>query len=159
MATPAKPGTTPSLPGAMSTRTDGGPASKQAIRYAAGEPGAEDFVNLQRQAPMAKTPGVKGMAPSQIEAAAAQSGQPMQQQMTQGNPVQSIPLGAPSQFPTQPVTHGANAGPGAGSESLILPDQTAGQYQSALQMFQQMAASPNASAALKYLAQRAGQAF
>jgi len=159
MATPVKPGTTPSLPGAMSTRTDGGPASKQAIRYAAGEPGAEDFANLQGQAPMAKTPGVKGMAPSQIEAAAAQSGQPSQQQMPQGNPVQPIPLGAPSQYPEQPVTHGANAGPGAGSEALIIPDQTAGQYQSALQMFQQMASNPNASAALKYLAQRIGQAF
>jgi len=159
MATPVKPGSTPSLPGAMSTRTDGGPASKQAIRYAAGEPGAEDFTNLQGQAAMSKTPDVKGMAPSQISAAAQQGAQPAQQQAPQANQMQAIPLGAPTQFPEQPVTHGASSGPGAGTESLILPDQTAGQYQSALQMFQQMAANPNASAALKYLAQRAGQAF
>lgn len=160
MATPVKPGSTPSLPGAMSTRTDGGPASKQAIRYAAGEPGAEDFTNLQGQAAMSKTPDVKGMAPSQIRAAAEQGAQPNKQQAApMANAPQPIPLGAPSQFPEQPVTHGASSGPGAGPESLILPDQTAGQYQSALQMFQQMAANPNASAALKYLAQRAGQAF
>ena len=75
MATPVKPGTTPSLPGAMSTRTDGGPASKQAIRYAAGEPGAEDFVNLQRQAALAKTPGAKSMTPSQVAQAASQGGE------------------------------------------------------------------------------------
>ena len=120
MATPAKPGTTPSLPGAMSTRTDGGPASKQAIRYAAGEPGAEDFVNLQRQAVLAKTPGAKGMTPSQVAQAASQGGeQSAMPQMGQGP--QAIPLDVPSQMPGQPVTHGADAGPGADSSALILP--------------------------------------
>jgi hypothetical protein len=100
-------------PGAMSRRTDGGSASKQAIRYAAGEPGAEDFVNLQSQAPMSKTPDVKSMPPSQV-AQAAQQGQPQQ----------AIPLGAPSQLPNEPVTHGADAGPGMGSDGLILPKPT-----------------------------------
>jgi hypothetical protein len=105
----------------MSTRTDGGPASKQAIRYAAGEPGAEDFVNLQRQAALAKTPGTKGMTPSQVAQAASQGGQQNQMMQPQNGPT-PIPLGAPSQFPNEPVTNGADAGPGAGSESLILPN-------------------------------------
>jgi hypothetical protein len=89
MGTPAKPGTTPSLPGANSTRTDGpgSVASKQAIRYAAGEPGAEEFANLQGQAAMPETPDVKGLAPSQIEAAAAKGKQPQQQAQDQGTPM------------------------------------------------------------------------
>jgi len=123
MATPAKPGTTPSLPGAMSTRTDGGPASKQAIRYAAGEPGAEDFTNLQAQAPMASTPNTKGMTPSQIQAAAVQGGQ-QSAMPQQGQGPQATTLDMPSQLPGQPVTHGADAGPGADSSALILPKPT-----------------------------------
>jgi hypothetical protein len=107
----------------MSTRTDGGPASKQAIRYAAGEPGAEDFVNLQRQAALAKTPGAKGMTPSQVAQAASQSGQ--QSAMPQmGQSPQAIPLDVPSQFPNEPVTNGSPSGPGAGPEALILPKPT-----------------------------------
>ena len=164
MATPAKPGMTPSLPGAMASRTDGGPASKQAVRYAAGEPGAEDFTNLQRQAPMAKTPGVKSMPPSQVAQAAAQAQQGQQAQPAQmagpvSNPISAIPLGAPTQNPNEPVTNGAAAGPGAGPEALILPNQVQSQYENAYQMFQQMASNPNASSAMKYLAQRIGQGF
>ena len=162
MATPDKPGTTPSLPGAMSTRTDGGPASKQAIRYAAGEPGAEDFVNLQQQAPLAKTSDVKGMSKSQIAQAAAQmqqQGQTQTQPEPVQNPVTPIPLGAPTQNPSEPVTNGAAAGAGAGPEALILPNQVQSQYENAYQMFNQMAASADASPGMKYLAQRIGQGF
>lgn len=112
-----KPSATPSLPGAAARRTDGGPASKQAVRYAAGEPGAEDFAALQGQAAMAKTPDARPMGASAI-AAAAQGGQPQQQQ---GQGPTAMPLDMPSQLPGQPVTHGADAGPGAGSDSLILP--------------------------------------
>lgn len=154
-----KPSATPSLPGAMARRTDGGPASKQAVRYAAGEPGSEDFAALQGQADMAKTPEAKPMPQSAITQAAAQGNQQGGQQQPMQNPVQPIPLGAPSQYPTQPVTHGADAGAGAGSEALILPDNSQAQYQTALQLFQQMASQPNASAAIKYLAQRSGQVF
>jgi hypothetical protein len=95
----------------MASRTDGGPASKQAIRYAAGEPGAEDFVNLQRQAPLAKTPPVRSMAPSAMRQAV---------QETQPAGADVVPFGAPSQNPGQPVTHGADAGPGPGSDVLGL---------------------------------------
>jgi len=83
-------------PGALSQRTDGGAGSKQAIRYAAGEPGAEDFVDLQSQAAMAKAPTVKPATPAAMRDA-VQAGQP--QQIT--------PLDAPSQYPDQHVTHGA----------------------------------------------------
>ena len=160
MATPVNPSATPSLPGAMASRTDGGPASRQAVRYAAGEPGAEDFANLQGQAPMAKTPDSKKMAPSQIAQAGmqAQQQQPMQQQ-PMSNPSTATPLDVMSQYPTQPVTHGADAGAGAGSESLILPNPIQGQYQDAYQMFAQMASNPDASPAMKYLAMRIGQGF
>jgi hypothetical protein len=145
----------------MASRTDGGPASKQAVRYAAGEPGAEDFTNLQGQAPMAKTPGVKGMPPSQVAQAAAQAqqGQPAQAARPVPNPISAIPLGAPTQNPNEPVTNGAAVGPGAGPEALILPNQVQSQYENAYQMFQAMAANPNASPATKYLAQRIGRAF
>jgi hypothetical protein len=63
----------------MARRTDGGPASKQAIRYAAGEPGAEDFTNLQRQAPMAKTPDVPT---GSVTPTASEPSQPQQDQGT-----------------------------------------------------------------------------
>jgi len=154
-----KPSTTPSLPGKLARRTDGGPASKQAIRYAAGEPGAEDFVNLQRQAPLAKTPGVKTMPAAQIAQASAQAQPQQAQQQPMPNPISAIPLGAPTQYPGQPVTHGAAAGPGAGPEALVLPNPIQAQYENAYQMFNAMAANPDASPALKYLAMRIGQGF
>ena len=116
----AKKPATSSGPGAMSRRTDGGPASKQAIRYAAGEPGAEDFVNLQRQAPMAKTENVKPMAPSSI-AQAAQSAEPI---TSMGNGPRPITFDEPSMYPNEPVTNGAPVGAGAGTEALILPKPT-----------------------------------
>ena len=75
------------------------------------------------------------------------------------NPISAIPLGAPTQYPGQPVTHGAAAGPGAGPEALILPNPVQAQYENASQMFNAMAASPDASPALKYLAMRIGQGF
>jgi len=153
------PSTTPSLPGAMARRTDGGPASKQAIRYAAGEPGAEDFTNLQAQAPMAKAETAKPMPKSQIAQAAATSTPQEQAMQTQTNPVSPIPLDAASQYPGQPVTNGAAAGPGAGTEALILPNQVQAQYENAYQMFNSMASNPDASPALKYLAMRIGQGF
>ena len=52
-----KPSTTPSLPGALSRRTDGGVASKQAQRYISGMPNygdGQDMANLQAQAPVVR---------------------------------------------------------------------------------------------------------
>ena len=91
-----------SLPGALSSRTDGGaiegmqPAQVQA-EYTGMPYGENKSVNDQQsQAPMAAT------AP------------------TPRAPV--VPLDAPTQRPDEPLTHGINAGPGAGSEALVLPN-------------------------------------
>ena len=52
-----------------------------------------------------------------------QSGAPMQ-----GNPVpsmptpQAVPLSAPTMRPNEPVTSGVDIGPGAGSESIRIPN-------------------------------------
>ena len=64
-----------------------------------------------------------------------------------------------TQRPEEPVTHGIDLGPGGGSNVLAMQDATAGQYQSAYDMFQAMAQNPNASPSLQYLAQRIQQGF
>jgi hypothetical protein len=63
-------------------------------------------------APLAKTPDVRPAPASEIKTAA------------QSAPV--IPMFAPSQRPTEPVTHGVDVGAGAGSEALMMrqPDDT-----------------------------------
>ena len=85
MPAPQKPATTPSLPGALSTRTDGpgSIASKQAQRYISGMPNygdGQDMINLQAQAPMSATRlGGNAPAPSALAAAAQQGAQQPQQ--------------------------------------------------------------------------------
>lgn len=83
-------------PGALSQRTDGGPADTQAAKYVSGLPYGEGQAMMAQQqaAPMAAA----GMpAPAPI-----------------------VPLNAPSQRPEEPVTAGANAGPGPDMSSLGL---------------------------------------
>lgn len=147
-----KPATTPSLPGALSTRTDGGVASKQAQRYISGMPNygdGQDLANLQAQAPMAATPDVKPMSVSDIASAAAQG-----QQAPQGpTPVDtsSLPsLTGPSQRPWEHVTtpHPIQQNP-----------DVQGQYESAKTLITSMASSPSASPMMKFLGERIGQAF
>lgn len=73
-----KPATTPSLPGAQSTRTDGGIADKQVQRAITGMPNygdGQEIADLQSAAPLAATPEAKGMTPSQIENAASSGAQ------------------------------------------------------------------------------------
>jgi hypothetical protein len=62
------------------------------------------------------------------------------------------PLSGGSILPDQPVTAGADAGAGPGLSDLNLPDATQRQYETALDMVKTLAASPNASPALQYLA-------
>jgi hypothetical protein len=114
MPAPEKPATTPSLPGKLAKRTDGGVASKQAVRYASGMPYGEgqDFLDIQSSAPMEKSTSPKAMSPGAV-AQAAQAAQ-----ASKGAGV--VPLDAPSQMPGQPVTHGADAGAGPGTEALGL---------------------------------------
>jgi hypothetical protein len=98
-------------PGAMSRRTDGGPASKQAVRYVSGMPNygdGQELADLQASAPMSQTNTPGSPAPVTSE---------------QAPEVQPIPIDAPSQRPGEPVTTGAAAGMGAGPEALNLPAQ------------------------------------
>jgi len=117
-------------PGAMSQRTDGGPASKQAARYMAGGDYGDgtDMMNIQQGAPMAATPTIGATG-----GAAAQ---------------QPIPINAPSQRPGEPVTTGAPIGAGAGTEALNLPQQQeANGLQNALILLNQL--GDNASTQVK----------
>lgn len=85
-------------PGRLSQRTDGGPADRQPMRNIPDAKYGEqaDFRGIEAGAPMAQAP------------------QP-----------QLIPLGDASARPDEPVTAGADAGEGPGSEALGLtaPDQ------------------------------------
>ena len=153
----AKPSTTPSLPGALSRRTDGGVASRQAQRYISGMPNygdGQDLANLQAQAPMSAS-GVQGqkMTPSQI-AQAASNGQSQAQQAQ----MNVTPLSAPTQRPNEPVTAGSPLGAGPGPEALgIHPAQTMQTGQSAKSLVQTLASHPDASPELQQLATALGK--
>lgn len=84
-------------PGALSQRTDGGPADTQAAQYVSGLPYGEGqaLMATQQAAPMAASSAMPQSAPI-------------------------VPLNAPSQRPNEPVTAGADAGPGPGMSSLGL---------------------------------------
>jgi hypothetical protein len=144
-------------PGALSQRTDGGPASKQAQRYISGMPNygdGQDLALLQKQAPMSASPSPKAATPAQVRNAVSQG------QQQQGQPQQQItPLFAPTQRPDEPVTAGADSGPGPGSAALNLPSPDIAQYQTAKQGIQSMASNPNSSPALKALAARFNQVY
>lgn len=126
-------------PGALSQRTDGGPGGTQAARYISGLPYGEgqQMMNIQQSAPMSGS----SAAPSPSAA------------MSAGPQVPVVPLGAPSVRPGEPVTHGADAGPGPGMESLGLgaKDQAANESFSAaiasyLPVLMFVASNPNTSA-------------
>ena len=152
-----KPSTTPSLPGALSRRTDGGVASKQAQRYISGMPNygdGQEMANLQAQAPMSAS-SIQGqkMTPSQI-AQAASNGQ--SQGQAQQMPV--TPLTAPTQRPNEPVTAGSPLGAGPGPEALgIHPSQVIQGGQSAKSLVQTLASHPDASPELQQLASALGK--
>jgi hypothetical protein len=123
-------------PGALSQRTDGGPADQQAAQYVSGLPYGEGqaFMATQQAAPMAAS----GMMPE---------------------PAPIVPLNAPSIGDGIPVTHGADAGAGPGMASLGLPNPDVTSYQSTRDYIHALAQNSNASPALKFLAQRINGAF
>jgi len=144
LRTPSNPAVA-SGPGAMSQRTDGGPASKQAARWVSGgDYGDGGLMGIQQGAPMAASP---------TAAPASQQGAPGLQD--QGPQV--VPLTAPSQRPDEPVTTGAAVGPGAGPEVLRLPPAQMQGGGSAKQVVQGLAAHPDASPVLKQLADILGR--
>ena len=147
-------------PGALSRRTDGGPASKQAIRYVSGMPAygdAQALMDMQASAPMAKT----NIPPKSAPASAMQPQQPMAPSAGNGQPIQPAvtPLNAPTAKPLEPVTAGAASGAGPGPEVLNLTNADVSQYQTAKEQIQAMASSPTASPALRALAQRFNQVY
>lgn len=107
---PAQPAAA-SGPGALSQRTDGGPAqaAKQLPGAKYGE--AAQWQSLQRGAPAAADPGPQ--APPQSAQNAAMTSPPP-------GADQVVPLNAPTQRPYEPVTSGADSGPGPNSASLGL---------------------------------------
>lgn len=118
-------------PGAMSQRTDGGPADTQAPMVAPGGAYGDraDMLDLQASAPMEAAPQVQ--------------------------PVEPVPFTAASQRPGEPVTAGIASGPGPGPEALAAQGP---QYRSLTSVLARMApndASGEVAAFLDY-AQRNG---
>lgn len=97
-------------PGALSRRTDGGPAQQLRELPDAQYGEAATYRSLQQGAPLAQTPG-----PDQAGQGSAPASDPF---------AGVIPMDAPTMHPDEPVTAGAALGPGPG-----LPGNT----QSALQ--------------------------
>lgn len=92
-------------PGAMSKRTDGGPAQKLRELPDAQYGEAATFRELQHSAPLAQSPSPGGSLTTP-------SG---------GGAVPPIGFDQPTQYPDRPVTTGIDLGPGAGSEALHAP--------------------------------------
>lgn len=108
-------------PGALSARTDGGPADKQPVR------------------PLPNAKYGEG-----AEFAEAEAGAPMREQQMP----QVIPLDAPSGMPDVPVTAGADAGDGPGSYALGIPGENQGDLEyilPQLKFLQWFANQPNAA--------------
>lgn len=126
-------------PGKFSVRTDGLTLPSQSY----GE-GVQTQAIMQG-APLATTPDVRGVPASEVRQAATQS------------PI--TPLYAPTQRPNEPVTTGIPIGPGAGPEVLGMQSRDSVEYVNAYELFQNLAANPNASPSMQYLAQRIQQGF
>ena len=136
-------------PGSLSKRTDGGPSDptmgKQAARYISGLPYGEgqEMMNIQQSAPLAAAPSIEqSNTPSGLASAAAS--QPI------------IPLNAPTMYPNQPVTNGADKGMGVDSSALGLINPLLVEQKNTRDYLVAQASQPNASPTLKYLAMRAG---
>lgn len=118
-------------PGALSRRTDGGPADSQAAsRLPDAKYGEQkDFQEIQGGAPMAQAPA----------------------------PPNLIPLDAPSARPDEPVTAGADAGEGPDSSSLGIPSEDQGDLQALLQylpVLEFMSNQPNAAPSTRAMIRR-----
>jgi hypothetical protein len=124
-------------PGALSKRTDGGPA--QALRDLPDAKYGENsqFQALQQGASLSASPGPQGQA------------QPMPPGGPQGlppNPAagQVTPMSAPTARPDEPVTSGAAMGPGPGPSALggqpaQVASQDMGKISQSLPLFEMMA--------------------
>ena len=103
-------------PGQLSRRTDGGPAQVNAQMTGMAYGDNQDFMEIQEGASMAAAPRSKGMAQ-------APQGSPMGAMIGSG----AGPLFSDTQRPDEPVTAGANFGPGPGAAPQLNSVQTAAQ--------------------------------
>lgn len=126
-------------PGSLSRRTDRGPAQKIRELPDAQYGEAATYRDLQKQAPLAQTP-----PPSTARTSVA--GQGTGGGAATGAPASVTPIHAPTQNPAQPVTAGADAGPGPGMAALgpMLSAQQQS-YRTALDTLQQVASLSNST--------------
>lgn len=140
--TPANPAPV-SGPGALSRRTDGGPA--QPVRNPGGMPYGDnaDFADLQTSAPMAATPSAANPT--------------MTGGMQQSAAGALVPFGAPTERPDEPLTEGNPLGPGGGSEVLSAPKPVAQRDMKIISKYlpqlRSIAAQPDAPAGFKSFVQ------
>lgn len=134
MTTPVASG-----PGALSRRTDRGPAQKIRELPDAQYGEAATYRDLQQSAPLAQSQGAEALpAPNPYAS-------------------QVMPIGAPTQNADVPVTDGAAAGLGAGPEALGLIPQTDQDYSMVFKdiaVLEFMANQPGASWAMRNLVRR-----
>lgn len=130
-----------SLPGRLSRRTDGGPASQAKANLPDAAYGEQmTYQGDQSGAPMAAAPG-PGEGP-------------------QAPPVdlsQVVPMGAPTGRPDEPVTAGVDAGAGPGLSALGLDaanDPSVAHLRDMLPALELMANSPTAGFAFKQFVRR-----
>jgi hypothetical protein len=90
-------------PGALSQRTDGGPA--QGAKYMSGMPYGENTMAQQTAAPMS-------------------GGSPMPSAPSMPSMPEVLSLNAPTQRPDEPLTAGLDIGPGAGSEVMNMQNRS-----------------------------------
>lgn len=98
-----------SMPGALSRRTDGGPAQTTVPMTGMGYGENADYNDIQSSAPLAAAPSVSNTR--------ARKSSPT------GSSVAAVPLFAPTAFPDEPVTAGAPFGPGPGptTQTPVVP--------------------------------------
>ena len=126
-------------PGPMARRTDIGDVQKTQDLPNADYGEQQQYQAQQAGAPMAADQGGNANLGGNTAAAAA---------------AKVVPMGAPTQRPGEPVTAGANSGPGPDMSSLGLPNmqsQDVQQLSSYLPVFEFMANQPNASWAARNL--------
>ncbi|MDE2472046.1 MAG: hypothetical protein KGL35_25780 [Bradyrhizobium sp.] len=139
-------------PGVFSQRTDGRQPILDLPNAGYGE--NAQFRADEHGAPIPQASALPSAGPSGAPAA---GGAPTDAQGNALNP--PTPLTGGSLLPGTPVTDGAASGPGAGPEALHMPNPVQSQHQSALSVMQSLAASPNASPAIRFMVSSLQQGF
>lgn len=108
--TPSNPSPV-SGPGQLSRRTDGGPSQTTQPMTGLGYGENADYNDIQSSAPLAATPSVSNTR-------ARKTSSPT------GSSVVATPLFSPTQRPDEPITAGADVGPGPGADQSMRPTYT-----------------------------------